>query len=171
MKFENKNNPIELRPRCKIIDINISKDDLINKINDGLVTGNNIAIGTFFDEDNRFELKVPPSQRHFWSPKLLLWVEGDNDKTSLSCVFSPNYKIWNLFIFLYAISFLLIISGLILGIYQKANKEDPLYFWLVPAGLLLMLLINVAARIGQYWGKTQVEQLKSFVSMIIEKKI
>ena len=171
MRFENKSNPIELRPRCKIIDIDIPKDELIKKINNNLVTGNNIAIGNFIEEDSRFELKIPPSQRHFWSPKLLLWIEDDGSKTSLSCVFSPNYKIWNLFIFFYSISFFMILAGLIMGVYQKVNKEEPLYFWLVPAGLLLMLLINLAARIGQHWGKAQVEQLKSFVSMIIEKKI
>lgn len=171
MKFENKSNPVELRPRCQIIDIDIPKEELINKIKNNLVTGNNIAIGEYIAQDNRFELKIPPSQRHFWSPKLLVWVEGDNKNSSLSCIFSPNYKIWNLFVFLYAISFLLMIAGVVLAIYQKVNKHDPVYLWMIPAGLLLMLLVNFAARVGQHWGKAQVEQLKSFVSMIIEKKI
>ena len=172
MKFKNKNNPIELRPKCKIIDIDMSKEDIIKKINDNLITGNNIAVGSYDETENHFELKIPSSQRHFWSPKLLIWIdEQDNKKASISCIFSPDYKIWNLFLVLYIISFVFIIAGVIFTIYQKLTGQNTDYLWTIPLGLLLVLLINMAARIGQYWGRTQVDQLKSFVSMIIDQKI
>ena len=171
MKLKSTQSPIELRPKCKIVDVKLSKKDLIRAIHSNLINGKDIAFGTFDTENDRFELKLPVAQRHFWSPKMFIWIDEDKGKTSISCILGPNYKIWNLFIVLYSLSILLILIGFAMGIYQKYSNEDPYYFWAVPVGLFFIILLNIAARIGQHWGKNQVNQLKSFISMIIDTKI
>lgn len=171
MKYKNKNTPIDLRPKCKIVDIEMDKETVIKALQTNLINGRNIAVGSFDTEDNHFELKIPPSQRHFWSPKMQIWIDEEDNNTSLSCIIGPNFKIWNIFIALYIIVVLFIIVGMVLGFIQRSNHETPYFFWAAPLGLLFILLINLAARIGQYWGKAQVSQLKSFVSMTIDKKI
>ena len=169
--MKNKNYPLELRPKCKIVDIDIDSDTIISKIQQNLETGKDIVVGNIDYEQQHIELRVPKSQRHYWSPALHVWLESNNDTTSVSCVLGPNNKIWNTFIVFYSIAILFTIAGLILGIYQKINHQEPYYFWIVPLGLVLILGINFAARIGQYWGKTQSQQLKGFLSMIINKKV
>lgn len=171
MKINTTSSPLDLKPRCKIVNIDIPKKKVIETIQTNLIQGNDIAVGFLDTEDDHIELKVPRGQRHFWSPKMHVWIEHDGDKTSLSCVVGPNKGIWNVFIVFYIIAIILTIIGLILGFYQKYNHETPYFFWAVPIGFIFLFGINTAARIGQYWGKTQVNQLKSFLSMCIDKKI
>ncbi len=171
MNINTTSSPLDLKPKCKITDIDIPKKNVIETIQANLIKGNSIAIGFLDTEDDYLELKIPRAQRHFWSPKMHVWIENDGSKTSLSCVVGPNKKIWNVFIVFYVIAIMLTIIGFALGFYQKYNHTTPYFFWAVPIGLMFLLGINAAARIGQYWGKTQVEQLKSFLSMCINKKI
>ncbi|HEB62050.1 MAG TPA: hypothetical protein ENI82_02760 [Bacteroidetes bacterium] len=171
MKLKNQNTPIDLRPKCKIYDIEMDKETVIKTLQTNLINGNDIAVGLYDTEDDHFELKIPPSQRHFWSPKMHIWINENNGNTSLSCVIGPNFKIWNIFIALYVLVILFTLVGVVLGFIQRANHEVPYFFWAAPLGLFFILLINLAARIGQYWGKAQVSQLKSFISMTIDKKI
>ncbi len=171
MNINTTNSPLDLKPKCKIVNIDLPKDKVIKTIQDNLIKGNDIAVGFLDTEDNHIELKVPTSQRHFWSPKMHVWIEDERGKTSLSCVVGPNKGIWNIFILFYFIAIVLTIIGIILGFIQKYNHETAYYFWAVPIGLMFLFGINLAARIGQYWGKTQVSQLKSFLSMCIDKKI
>ncbi len=171
MKIKENSSPLDLKPKCKIVNIGIPQDVALKKIQDNLIKGNDIAVGFMDTEDNHIELKVPANQRHFWSPKMHIWIEEEDGETSLSCVVGPNKGIWNIFILFYIIAIALTIIGIILGFYQKHNHETPYYFWAVPIGLFVLFGINTAARIGQYWGKTQVSQLKSFLSMCIDQKI
>jgi len=171
MKLKNNKTPLDLRPKCKIIDIDLSKKEVLNKIQSNLVQGNDIAVGFLDTEDNHIELKIPTSQRHYWSPKMNIWVDEDKNGTSLSCVVGPNTNIWNVFMIFYIIALSITTIGIVIGFYQKFNHETPYFFWAAPIGLLFLLGINFAARIGQYWGETQVKQLKGFISMCIDKKI
>lgn len=55
MELKSNNSPLDLKPKCKIVNINKPKDLVIKSIQTNLIQGNDIAVGYLDTEDNHIE--------------------------------------------------------------------------------------------------------------------
>lgn len=111
-----------------------------------------------------FILRVPESERHFWSPQLSLDVEGaPGGGTVLRGLFGPHPSIWTFFVAAYALAGFSAVIGLLFGFSQWSLGQPPHALWAVPAAMLFAGLTYGVGLIGRRLGYAQVLQLRDVV--------
>jgi hypothetical protein len=113
--------------------------------------------------EGQVELRIREAQRHFWSPQLAVTVEPSDGGSVLRGHFGPNANVWTMFMACYGFVTLSAITALFYGVSQLIVREPPWALWSLPIALVLIVLIYVAAGIGQRLGRDQVGVLESFL--------
>tara|TARA_R110002096_G_scaffold123315_19_gene266919 strand:+ start:445 stop:945 length:501 start_codon:yes stop_codon:yes gene_type:complete len=115
-------------------------------------------------------LRIPEEQRHFWSPRLTLSLNPEDEgKTSICGVYGPNANVWALFLYGYfIIGFLGMISG-VLAISQWVIEVEPWAVWPFGAAMAGLIALYVVAQMGQKLGAMQTFQLHQAYEAAIGK--
>jgi len=120
---------------------------------------------------NHIILKIPPDQRHYWSPQLNISIEIKEDVTVVRGLYGPNPNVWATFFFGYAIlSVITLFTGMI-GLSQFFLGLDPYWLWAVPFCLLSGLILYLIAQAGQKVGAQQMFELHHFYETIMKDKV
>lgn len=107
-------------------------------------------------------LRIPENQRRFYSPRLLLSLDPDDqDGTRITGTFGPNANMWSAFLYGYlATSSAALFSG-ILGFSQWKIGITPWGFWIFTPAALCLIGLYIAGHIGRTLGEAQTSQLRS----------
>ncbi len=111
-------------------------------------------------------LKIPMSQREYWSPELQIQPFQDYDdkhKTLVRCVVGPTQSVWMLFTFLYSALILLTLFGGMFGLVQQQLTQSSAFLWAWPVGIVLVFSVFIVSKIGQRKARNQTLRLVSFL--------
>ncbi len=119
---------------------------------------------------NTAYLKIPEEEQRYWSPEFEVTVSKKGDNESLiRGVIGPKPEIWTMFMFFYAVDFVLLFFGVFMGISQWLLGMDAPMLWSVSAFILLWLLIYLAAQYGRIKARRQTERLLKFLDKAIDR--
>ena len=149
-----------MRPRLRI-ESSLSPDQVVNRLRAALQSANPDVMGTF--SGRYVVLRIRESQQHFGSPQLSFEVEASTSGSELSGLFMPMPSVWTAFMALYGVIVFAGFCGAVYGYAQMQLGAAPHAFWAVPASLLLLSLVYVAACVGQRMGQEQMNVLQRFV--------
>lgn len=105
-------------------------------------------------------LRIPEQDRHFWSPRLTLHLDQDQDgKTCIEGIYGPNANVWSLFLYSYLITGSLALFSGILGYVQWKLDRPAWGLWVFGVMLAAMAGLYVLAQFGQKLGAAQTFRL------------
>lgn len=117
---------------------------------------------------DHIQLQVAAEEEHYWSPILNIIFKDADNGTTVQGRFGPHPKVWTMFMFFYFFGIALCFFAAIFGGIQLQLGRNPWALWMLAAGLVLLILIYVAAQIGQRKGHAQTEWLLSFCSEVLK---
>ena len=119
--------------------------------------------------DDQIDLQIRRSERRFWSPQLVVHVRQDADgRTSLTGHFGPNGNVWTMFMACYGF---VVLSAIVMAFYGTAQMmmgSSAWAFWALPAAAVCVVLIYLAAGVGQRLGHDQTETLEAFLMSALD---
>ncbi len=150
----------ELRPRFHLLS-SFDHEEVLKKLHsftldDHTVDGRKAA--------NLYYLDIPESQRHFWSPELMMSFEKYNDdkfKTRIRVLVGPQYSVWIRFVFMYSALGLLTLFGGMYGLTQFTLGIKSGWVWCLPISVTLLIGVYVIAKLGQKKGRDHTLHLVS----------
>lgn len=152
---------IRTRPRFKIF-TNLNRKEVEQKLKEYLLLHQEEFNGNVNEQLATISVKTP--EDHYWKPFLSIRTEIEEEKTIVRGVFGPGSSIWTLFMFLYFLCAVLWMTFFTMWFVERQIKSDD-FPWALPASfavLALILLLYLAARIGQSRAKKQMEKLRQF---------
>ena len=118
-------------------------------------------------------VKIPESDRNFWSPQLDLSIEKEEgeEKTLIRGFYGPNPNTWALFTYSYVILGMCFVLAGIWGLskYSLGKPAPELWFMLLFA--ILALTLYLIAQFGQKMGAEQMFRLHFFYQKAVGEKI
>ena len=165
--IEKRNSEFFLRPRFSI-DLNQSKDEVLQQFSLELKKKENKILGSIVDE--HIFIKVSRKDEHFWSPQLHLEIiEKTEKKAVLKGLFGPKPQVWTFFMFVH---FVIGISFLAFSVllYSRISLKESLFFPILMMIVLpfIWVLLYFLGKIGKATGKKQMIKLHNFMIQIIE---
>jgi hypothetical protein len=101
-------------------------------------------------------LRIPPQERHFWSPRLTLSIDPDESGgTLLHGIYGPNANVWSIFLYGYLFSGSVGLFSGIFGCCQWAVGYHPWGLWLFSLALAAAIGLYLFAQFGQKIGAQQ----------------
>ncbi|NOX87237.1 MAG: hypothetical protein GXO86_14990 [Chlorobi bacterium] len=156
---------IWVRPRYKR-ETDLSPCQVTDQILQALINKREVK-GTILK--NTVYLKIPEDEQRYWSPVFEVTVSKKGDNESLiRGVIGPKPEIWTMFMFFYAVDFVLLFFGVFMGISQWLLGMDAPMLWSVPAFVLLWFLIYMAGRYGRIKARRQTGRLLKFLDEAID---
>lgn len=120
---------------------------------------------------NYFTLKIPPEQRHFWSPQLSLHLEEEEGQTVIRGLYGPHPNIWALFTFGYAtVGILTLFIGMI-GLSKWSLGKSAMELWTLPIFIIVAIALYLSSQVGQKLGVEETFTIHHFLEEILEQKI
>jgi hypothetical protein len=105
-------------------------------------------------------LRLPPADRHFWSPRLNLSFDPhETGCTRIEGVYGPNANVWSLLVYGYMILGSLALFGACLGFAQASLDKPAWGLWVLWISLGLGLGLWFVAQVGRRLGAAQTERL------------
>ncbi len=105
-------------------------------------------------------LRIPEKDRHFWSPRLTLSLEEEEDgRTRIEGIYGPNANVWALFVYGYLIIGSLAIFAGALGFAQWRIGSNSWGLWIFAVMLALAFGLYLIAQFGQKLGALQTFRL------------
>lgn len=117
-------------------------------------------------------LRIPPEQRRFYSPRLILSLDSDDGQgTRITGTFGPNANMWSAFLYSYlAAGSVALFSG-ILGFCQWKIGITSWGLWIFVPALMVLIGLYAAGRIGRTLGAGQTERLRSIYESAMGHRI
>ena len=105
-------------------------------------------------------LRVPEADRHFWSPRLTLSLEADDQgHTHITGTYGPNANLWALFLYGWLITAsALLFSGILAGV-QLSLGYNAWGLWIFCPFLAIAIGLYITAQMGQKLGASQTYRL------------
>ncbi|WP_193213682.1 hypothetical protein [Luteolibacter marinus] len=138
-------------------------------------------VGTVRSESEDFEVKsfpgfvcvrIPTEERHFWSPRLNLSLEPEDDgSTRIEGIYGPNANVWSLFLYGYLITASFAIFGGSLGFAQWQLGRTAWGLWIFWTSLILIVALYLLARIGRKLGAPQTARLHQLYELAIGRTV
>ena len=108
-------------------------------------------------------IHVPEAEEHLWSPFLSLDLVAQRDGTLVRGLFGPKPSIWSLFVAAYGVCAILVVFALGFAYAQWSIGQAPSALAVVPLAGVGALVTTGFARYGQWKGRAQMDQLRTFV--------
>lgn len=164
--IEKRNSEVFLRPRFTI-DLNASKDRVLQLFTDAFQKGNSKIIGNIVD--GHIFLAIHKKDDHFWSPQLYLEIVEKTETTSLlKGLFGPKPQVWTLFMFIhFVIGFAFLVFGVLLYTRISLNENLFLPILMMIVLPLVWVLFYFLGRVGKSSGKHQMKTLHNFMIDVI----
>jgi hypothetical protein len=93
---------------------------------------------------------VDQADRHFWSPRLAVYVEDTPGGAHLHCRLQPEPDVWTLFLAMYALSAIGLITGIFYGYSQWILDSTP---WAAFVGIPVSLVVGTGMYLGAIAGQ------------------
>ena len=132
-------------------------------------------------EDARFEVKsfpgfvclrIPEDERHFWSPRLNLSLEDDEDgSTRIEGIYGPNANVWSLFLYGYLLTGSGALFGGSIGFAQHTLDKPAWGLWIFWTSLGLAAALYLLAQFGQKLGAQQTFRLHQLYEAAIGRTV
>ncbi len=157
-------NETALRPRYKFSS-QLSTDEIRERLKSALKDDNfNTFKLQYRSVSHHLIISFPAVHRHFWSPTLDVNMEKAMDgKTTVRLLMGPEASIWTMFMFFYTVGGLAVLAGLILGYSQLMLDKGTTWFFLIPAGISIILFFYLAALSGKTKARGQMQIMLDFV--------
>ncbi len=128
----------------------------------------NPVVGSF--SGNHIFLKLPPEQRHVWTPQLDLSLEPQPDgQTLVRGLIGPSPSVWTKFIFLYAVAGMLTLFGLITGVPQWMLGKPMVGIWVAGIGAIMAGFVFLSAKSGERMGLLQTQVLRDYWRQLVQE--
>lgn len=115
-------------------------------------------------------IRIPLDQRHFWSPRLTLSIDEDEDgRTRIEGIYGPNANLWALFLYSYLISGSFAIFAASLGFAQLSLKRPAWGLWIAAAMVGVLVGIYLVARLGKRIAADQTHHLDDLYRRAVER--
>jgi len=160
-----KTGPIRVRPRYRRL-TSANHQLIIDHILKALAAKKGISGSTL---ENHAYLHIPMEEQHYWSPEFDITIEEMEEGALVRGVVGPKAKVWTMFMFFYSAVFVLLFLGVSMGVSQWMLGMNAPILWSVPACLILWLLILIAAKFGQFKGKSQTERMWRFLESAVDQ--
>jgi len=157
-----------MRPRFGI-DLRCDAGRLMEVMESRLENDAEQITGTF--SKRHAVLRLPDSQRHFWTPQLSVQVEELRDAPGyihVQGIFSPNPSIWTAFVFTYGVLFMIGLCGAMYGVAQLSLGQAPWGFAAVPTMVAVAAFVYGAAYIGQGLALTEMYLLRRYLDECLD---
>lgn len=106
------------------------------------------------------ELMFKPEYRHYWSPRLSLEFEGQEQKTVIRGLIGPHPNVWTMFMALYGVCVLLSFVGAMLAYSQWSLGQSPWGMYGVMGACGGAMLLYMASLLGQRMALEQTIRLR-----------
>ena len=117
-------------------------------------------------------LRIPESERHFWSPRLTVSFDQRGDgKTDLVGIYGPNAHAWSLFLFAYLILGSLALFSGILGFVQSSLNMPAWGLWVCSGMVGAVIALYIVARVGKKMGTAQSLRLHRIVESAVGRTV
>lgn len=101
-------------------------------------------------------LHVAARDRRYWSPRLFLnFQDLPEGGTRIEGTYGPEMEVWAVFLYGYLISGLIGTFAAILGGAQLVTSARPWGFWVTGGAAAVVVVLYVAAQLGQKFGARQ----------------
>lgn len=141
-------------------------DELLAKFRNSFEFDNNPVIGKILGE--HVFLKVPPEQKHYWSPEMDITFEKKEEGTYVREVIGPNSNIYTLTMSLLFFVIVLLFFALMFLFSQISLDMPTTTTWfLIGIGLVVVLLLLLFMYLGRIKAKPQVLLMKDFVKKVM----
>jgi hypothetical protein len=114
-------------------------------------------------------LRMPEPQRRFWSPQLTLAVEERNDDVKVQALFSPHPHVWTGFVCVYALLFMIGLSGLMYGLAEISLDRTPWGMLAPIVTAIVAAFVYGATFIGQGLGAEEMRRLRNFLDECVDE--
>jgi hypothetical protein len=117
-------------------------------------------------------LRIPPEERHYWSPQLTITLEETEEEgTVIRGLYGPNPTVWAMFFYGYAALGILGLFTAMVGTSQWMLKKPAPILWALPVFAGLALILYVIAQTGQKLGAEQTFTLHHFYEDTVGKRV
>ncbi|MCF7686807.1 MAG: hypothetical protein K9M98_13495 [Cephaloticoccus sp.] len=117
-------------------------------------------------------LRIPESDRHFWSPRLNLSLEKHaGGHTQVHGLYGPNANMWSSFLYGYLIIGSVGMFAGILGGCQCVLGQPAWGLWILGTMLVIAAGMLLAARIGQRLAAPQMALLHAIYESAVGQKV
>lgn len=157
-------NPFRLRPRF-VFEVELDPTQVSARFEQCQREGRCAYKIKYFSE--QLELKIPPAQRHTWSPQLIMAVRAHEQGSRLEGRFGPMEGVWTLFMALYAMGLCMLLGGSILWASELALNQGQLGRVLMVASGVWLLVVYAISMTGQSLGQAQMDELREFVRALV----
>ena len=116
-------------------------------------------------------LKIPQSERHYWSPQLSLSLEEHEEGTLVRGLYGPNPTVWAMFTFGYSALGLIALFIAIIGSSKVSLGLEAPILWVLPVLAGLAVILYFVAQTGQKIGVEQTFTIHHFYEEAIGQKV
>lgn len=121
--------------------------------------------------ENYATIKIPASERHFWSPQLTLSIDKEDKGVLIRGLYGPKPSVWAAFFMGYAAIGVLILFVGVYGLSQiMLDKAAPI-LWAIPILAAIALILYIVAQGGQKIGAEQMFRIHHFYEGIFKDKV
>ncbi|CAM1348464.1 GTP-binding protein [Tenacibaculum insulae] len=160
-------NQIFLKPRFQI-DFEMNSEVLLNEMKNHL---SDLSVYKMKMIDNHVIIDVPEKETHFWSPQLSLEVEELCENTSkIKGLFGTKPQVWTFFMFLhFVVATAFLIFAIMVYSNWSLNKTTVLPIVMVVILPIIWVTLYFVGTIGKATGKQQMDELKDFTKLLLQK--
>ena len=110
---------------------------------------------------NHAMISIVESRRHFWSPWMHLDIRETESGRHVFGRFSPHPSIWTAIMFTYLAIAAIVSFALMFGISQQLSGQPAWAYYVIPIGLIVALILWLAAKAGQKLAEDQMQEMKT----------
>lgn len=159
---------LRIRPRFHQI-IAASPDKVEERMKLKLKEPQNDCIGSVIP--GFIVIKIPRSERHYWSPQLSLSLEEHEEGTLVRGLYGPKPTVWAMFMFGYSTLGLIGLFIAIIGFSKVSLGLEAPVLWILPVLAGLALVLYFVAQTGQKIGVEQTFTIHHFYEEAIGEKV
>jgi len=158
-----------IRPRFKE-QLTLTKESFKEKISKSL-EGNEDCVGLI--SESYCVLKIPNSERHYWSPQLTITIENEEEEEHITVrgLYGPKPSVWAVFFMGYAALGVLSLFVGVYGLSQMMLEKPAPILWLIPAFGVIALILYLVAQGGQKIGAEQMFRIHHFYESVMKHHV
>jgi hypothetical protein len=157
-----------IRPRFKHF-CSMNKSEVEQKLLDALEQSDKKCVAVYLP--GHMYLKIPPEERHFWSPQLHITFEESDEGTIIRGLYGPNPTVWAIFFFGYVFLGVVFFFAAMWGLTRLSLDLSATILWVLPVIVVLAFLLYIFAQTGQKIGAEQMFRLHLFYEDTIDNKV
>ena len=108
-------------------------------------------------------LYFPFEEQHYWSPRLTVSIEEQEEGSLLRGLYGPRPAVWTMFVFFYSVIAFALVVVSIIGFSSRSLGNPAPILWLVPVLIIAFLSLYLVAYFGQQKGHDEMMVLHTFL--------